>query len=86
MIDGLNKRSSWGVADQTSFFASHSYFINEDDEIRNIQDPRLYFKYFISKNERHNERQRFAMNSKSPVLTIVLHAPHHISILPARGD
>ena len=42
---------------------SHSYFINEQDEVRNIQNPRFYFKYFISKNERWNERQRFAMNS-----------------------
>lgn len=32
------------------------------DEIRNISDPNKYFKYFITKNERWNDRQRFAMN------------------------
>ena len=52
---------------QTKLTASpYSYFINSDDEIRWIQCPDYYFKYFLTKNERHNERQRFAMNSPSP--------------------
>ncbi|RYP77712.1 hypothetical protein DL769_003332 [Monosporascus sp. CRB-8-3] len=38
------------------------YFINEDDEVRSIENPDCYFKYFLSRNERYNERQRFAMN------------------------
>ncbi|RYP11306.1 hypothetical protein DL764_000124 [Monosporascus ibericus] len=38
------------------------YFINEDDEVRSIENPDYYFKYFLSRNERYNERQRFAMN------------------------
>ncbi|XXH05933.1 hypothetical protein Hte_012376 [Hypoxylon texense] len=38
------------------------YFINEDDEIRSIENPNNYFKYFISRNSRWNDRQRFAMN------------------------
>ncbi|KAB5562836.1 Arb2 domain-containing protein [Coniochaeta sp. 2T2.1] len=38
------------------------YFVNEIDEIRSIENPNNYFKYFITKNERWNERQRFAMN------------------------
>jgi len=42
-----------------------SYFVNDKDEIRNIKDPKYYFKFHISKNERYNERQRFAMNSMS---------------------
>ncbi|KAK0628189.1 hypothetical protein B0T17DRAFT_144160 [Bombardia bombarda] len=42
---------------------SHRYFVNEQDEIRLIDDPDYYFKYFITKNERWNERQRFAFNS-----------------------
>ncbi|KAI9050259.1 hypothetical protein LZ554_005427 [Drepanopeziza brunnea f. sp. 'monogermtubi'] len=38
------------------------YFINEEDEIRNIENPRAYFKFFLTKNERHNNVQREAMN------------------------
>ncbi|KAI0169810.1 Arb2 domain-containing protein [Hypoxylon sp. FL1284] len=38
------------------------YFINEDDEVRSIEDPNAYFKYFINRNPRWNERQRFALN------------------------
>lgn len=38
------------------------YFVNDIDEIRNIDDPNKYFKYFITKNTRWNDRQRFAMN------------------------
>lgn len=40
------------------------YFVNEDDEIRSIEDPKSYFKFFLYKNERYNERQRFAMNGR----------------------
>ncbi|KAF2967572.1 hypothetical protein GQX73_g6002 [Xylaria multiplex] len=38
------------------------YHINEDDEIRNVNNPDDYFKYFIDRNPRINDRQRFAMN------------------------
>ncbi|RYP13594.1 hypothetical protein DL767_010666 [Monosporascus sp. MG133] len=38
------------------------YFINEDDEVRSIENPNYYFKYFLTRNGRYNERQRFAMN------------------------
>jgi hypothetical protein len=41
-----------------------SYFINDIDEIRSIEDPDYYFKYFLTKNERWNERQRFAFNGQ----------------------
>ncbi|TPX10595.1 uncharacterized protein E0L32_008481 [Thyridium curvatum] len=44
------------------------YFINEQDEIRNSKDPRFYFKYFLTKNERWNDRQRFAMNEAVEVI------------------
>lgn len=44
--------------------AARSYYINEKDEIRSIENPNYYFKYFISRNERYNERQRFAFNRK----------------------
>lgn len=39
-----------------------SYYVNEIDEIRSITNPKFYFKYFLTKNERHNDRQRFAFN------------------------
>ncbi|KAK4181418.1 Arb2 domain-containing protein [Triangularia setosa] len=38
------------------------YFINEDDEIRSLEDADYYFKYFLTKNERYNDRRRFAFN------------------------
>lgn len=42
---------------------SLSYFIQpETDEIRSLANPNFYFHYFRTKNERHNDRQRFAFN------------------------
>ncbi|TVY76155.1 hypothetical protein LSUE1_G007513, partial [Lachnellula suecica] len=38
------------------------YFINDKDEIRSIANPKAYFKFFITKNERTNAAQREAMN------------------------
>ncbi|KAK8024110.1 hypothetical protein PG993_012176 [Apiospora rasikravindrae] len=38
------------------------YFINEKDEIRSNENPDNYFKFFLTRNPRHNERQRYAMN------------------------
>jgi len=39
-----------------------SYFVNKDDEIRSIEDEDYYFKYFLTRNERHNIRQRFSFH------------------------
>lgn len=39
-----------------------SYYVNEIDEIRSIANPKFYFKYFLTKNDRHNDRQRFAFS------------------------
>ncbi|KAL7962335.1 hypothetical protein V8C34DRAFT_311192 [Trichoderma compactum] len=38
------------------------YFVNDQDEIRSIEDPDSYFKFFIDKNPRICARQRFAFN------------------------
>ncbi|KAI0154197.1 Arb2 domain-containing protein [Xylariaceae sp. FL1272] len=38
------------------------YFVNEDDEVRLIENPDYYFKFFINRNPRWNERQRFSMH------------------------
>lgn len=41
-----------------------SYFVDPDsDEIRLISAPSYYLNYFISKNVRHNDRQRFAFTT-----------------------
>lgn len=39
------------------------YYINEKDQIRSIARPDQEFNFFISKNERVNEKQREAMNT-----------------------
>ncbi|KAH8662124.1 hypothetical protein BX600DRAFT_550951 [Xylariales sp. PMI_506] len=44
------------------------YFVNGSDEIRSIKNPDYYFKYFLSRNERYNVRQRFAMNEAIEIL------------------
>lgn len=41
-----------------------SYFVNDQDEVRNIEEPNYYFKYLLSKNLRVNDRQRFHFNGK----------------------
>lgn len=42
------------------------YFVNDEDEIRSIENPNCYYKFFISKNMRVNERQRFHFNGDLP--------------------
>lgn len=41
---------------------SPSYFVNDEDEIRSLDNSDNYFKFFLTKNQRHNDRQRYAMN------------------------
>ena len=41
---------------------SFRYFINNKDEIRNIDNPKAYFKFFLTKNDRYNILQRESMN------------------------
>ena len=43
---------------------STRYFINDIDEIRSIENPDNYFKYFLDHNERVNDCQSFAFNSE----------------------
>lgn len=40
------------------------YFVNDVDEIRAIDNPDYYFKFFINRNLRINMRQRFEFNCK----------------------
>ncbi|KAG5744201.1 hypothetical protein H9Q69_006146 [Fusarium xylarioides] len=57
---------SWsGLPKDVSFprdLAGLGYFVNDDDEVRSIEDPESYYKFFSSKNSRVNERQRFHFN------------------------
>ncbi|KAH7126289.1 hypothetical protein B0J13DRAFT_679604 [Dactylonectria estremocensis] len=59
-------RRHWsGLPKDASFpsdLAGLGYFVNEDDEIRSIENPTCYYKFFHSRNARVNERQRFAFN------------------------
>ncbi|KHO01379.1 uncharacterized protein MAM_00380 [Metarhizium album ARSEF 1941] len=43
--------------------ASSRYFVDDSDEIRSIEDPKQYFKFFLNKNARINQRQRFAFDN-----------------------
>lgn len=36
--------------------------MNEEDEIRSLENPDFYFKFFVNRNERINLRQRFAFD------------------------
>ncbi|KAK0656781.1 Arb2 domain-containing protein [Cercophora newfieldiana] len=38
------------------------YFINDQDEIRSLENPDCYFNFFLTKNERWNDRRGFALN------------------------
>jgi hypothetical protein len=42
-----------------------SYYVNNKDEIRSIENPKAYFKFFLTKNDRHNCVQRESMNGTS---------------------
>ncbi|KAK0737485.1 Arb2 domain-containing protein [Apiosordaria backusii] len=58
------------------------YFINEDDEIRSLENADYYFKYFLTKNERYNGRQRFAFNeAMSKIIHTRLNA---LNLVPLR--
>lgn len=58
-----------------------SYFVNEDDEIRSIENSDNYFQFFISRNPRWNDRQRYAMNGEyHDTLTLPL-GNHQLSSL-----
>jgi hypothetical protein len=41
------------------------YFINDKDEIRSIENPKAYFEFFLTRNDRYNSLQREAMNGET---------------------
>ncbi|KAK2059393.1 Arb2 domain-containing protein [Colletotrichum caudatum] len=59
-------RRRWSGLPEDPMFPSRlkdlGYFVNDQDEIRNIENPDYYFKYFLTKNGRVNDRQRFHFN------------------------
>lgn len=42
------------------------YFVNENDQIRQIEHPDQKYQYQINRNERVNEVHKEAMNGKLP--------------------
>ena len=48
----------------SSYTKSHRFFINKDDEIKQIADPSQDFNYYVDRNERYNEKRKEAMNSE----------------------
>ncbi|KAL6866790.1 Arb2 domain-containing protein [Trichoderma novae-zelandiae] len=56
----------WSGLPEDATFASDleglGYFINDDDEIRSIEQPDNYFNFFINRNPRICARQRFEFN------------------------
>ncbi|KAI0871297.1 Arb2 domain-containing protein [Hypoxylon argillaceum] len=59
-------RRKWSALPADPSFPSDlkglGYFINKDDEVRSIENEDNYFKFFLNRNPRVCERQRFAMN------------------------
>ncbi|KAJ4266496.1 hypothetical protein NW762_004483 [Fusarium torreyae] len=59
-------RRHWsGLPKDVSFpddLAGLGYFVNDQDEVRAIENSDCYFKFFANKNSRINERQRFQFN------------------------
>ncbi|RKF64584.1 putative arb2 domain-containing protein [Erysiphe neolycopersici] len=59
------RRLESGLPDDPRFPADLKelgYFVNEKDEVRSIEDPKAYFQYFLTKNDRVNDLHREAMN------------------------
>ena len=48
-----------------------SYFINDQDQIKKISDPKQDFQFKVNKNPRWNELQREAMNCMAFTLVSV---------------
>ncbi|CAK7198817.1 hypothetical protein SEUCBS139899_001484 [Sporothrix eucalyptigena] len=58
------------------------YFVNDDSEIRNIKDPKYYFKYFIDRNMYYNDSQRFSFSTA--IQKIVLERLAALGVRPIR--
>ena len=56
------------------------YFVNNEDQIKQLLKPNEKYKYLINKNERVNEVLKEAMNSESlsPPLGLVAHLHEHV--------
>ncbi|KAK1976109.1 Arb2 domain-containing protein [Colletotrichum cereale] len=62
-------RRRWSGLPEDPMFSSNlkdlGYFVNDQDEIRNVENPNYYFKYYLTKNGRVNDRQRFHFNAEA---------------------
>ncbi|KAH8180156.1 hypothetical protein LIA77_01675 [Sarocladium implicatum] len=56
-------RRRWGALPKDPVFPPTleglGYFVNDDDEVRSIEDPESYYRYRVNHNERVNLRLRF---------------------------
>ncbi|KOS20789.1 hypothetical protein ESCO_004121 [Escovopsis weberi] len=50
------------VSKNVNKIVEKTYFVNDQDEIRSSANPDQYFKFFINRNERINNCQRFAFD------------------------
>ncbi|EPE08376.1 mitochondrial 40s ribosomal protein mrp2 [Ophiostoma piceae UAMH 11346] len=58
------------------------YFINEEDQLRNLEDPKYYYKYFITRNTYYNDSQRFSFHTA--IQRIVLGRLAELGVHPVR--
>ncbi|KAK1758731.1 hypothetical protein QBC47DRAFT_294533 [Echria macrotheca] len=58
------------------------YFINEDDQIRSIENPKARFNYYAKKNMRWNDRRAFAFDEA--VSTIIYNRLCELDLTPLR--
>lgn len=45
--------------------------MNDQDEIRSIENPDCYFRFHLNKNTRINDRQRKAFNGSCPSSNLI---------------
>ncbi|KAF4124395.1 Arb2 domain [Geosmithia morbida] len=64
MNRGMGSRFSISQAFRSRYTpGGGQYFINDDDELRSLEDPDQYFRHFFNRNMRVNMRRRFAIDS-----------------------
>jgi hypothetical protein len=71
LLESSTSHATWTWA----YLLCTRYFVNDEDQIRMIADPQLRFLFKISSNDRYNEMQREAMDSKRPFFLFFKYVP-----------
>ncbi|KAF4978763.1 hypothetical protein FZEAL_4908 [Fusarium zealandicum] len=83
-------RRRWSSLPKDASFPSDlaglGYFVNNQDEIRSIENPDYYHQFFINKNMRINERQRFNFNAAMEKIIHERLEKEGLVKLPFRGN